>query len=285
MSFTLHGYSTALFSTWYFLEEIGVLFDCGDGCAAHLLQKSRKVKHIFISHPDRDHLGGLLQLNQLNARTDYPIVYYPSDSSSFPKLHEFSVKFDPQVTFPEWKAIEDGSEIEVHPDYLVKAIRNEHISVPVGIHKSLSFILHRRKKKLKPEYQQLSGKEIATLRQKLGDDSLSDKIMEPVFAYSADTPVERDGRWNNLPILIHEATFFTREEVNSKESGRNKHSSLEEVIEMVADSNIQQLILGHFSSRYKEQEIKAKVNELLQKFALKIPVHLVLPGSYTVISL
>jgi ribonuclease Z len=284
MPFTLHGYSTALFSSWYFLEEIGVLFDCGDGCTSHLLQKSRKIKHIFISHPDRDHLGGLLQLNQLNARGDFPIVYYPADSSSFPRLYEFSVKFDPQVSFPEWKGIVHGTEISVHPDYVVKAIRNEHVPVSKEINKSLSFILYRKKKKLKQEFQPLTGKEIASLRQKQGDDYISDTILEPVIAYSADTPVERDGRWNTIPVLIHEATFFTKEETDSKETGRNKHSSLEEVMEMAAGSGIQQLILGHFSSRYHDTEIKEKVSELIKKNDIRIPVHLVLPGAYTVIN-
>lgn len=65
MQLTITGYSTALFSTWYFVEELGILFDCGDGVSAALLQKARKVEHVFISHADRDHLAGLLQFNQL----------------------------------------------------------------------------------------------------------------------------------------------------------------------------------------------------------------------------
>lgn len=56
MEFTISGYSTALFSTWYFIEELGLLFDAGDGVITYLLQKSRKIKYIFISHADRDHL-------------------------------------------------------------------------------------------------------------------------------------------------------------------------------------------------------------------------------------
>lgn len=68
MNLTITAYSTALFSTWYFIEEWGVLFDAGDGMISALLQKSRKVDNVFISHADRDHLTGLLQFNQLNAR-------------------------------------------------------------------------------------------------------------------------------------------------------------------------------------------------------------------------
>ncbi len=97
MQLTITGYSTALFSTWYFVEEWGILFDAGDGLISALLQKSRKIDHVFISHADRDHLTGLLQFNQLNARPGYPIIHYPKDSGSFPVLGEFSRKFDPQV--------------------------------------------------------------------------------------------------------------------------------------------------------------------------------------------
>jgi ribonuclease Z len=51
---TITGYSTALFATWYFVEEWGVLFDAGDGLISALLQKSRKIDQVFISHADRD---------------------------------------------------------------------------------------------------------------------------------------------------------------------------------------------------------------------------------------
>lgn len=38
MQFTITGYSTALFSTWYFIEEWGILFDAGEGLISALLQ-------------------------------------------------------------------------------------------------------------------------------------------------------------------------------------------------------------------------------------------------------
>src|SRR5438270_13694195 len=94
---TITAYSTALFSTWYFLEEWGLLLDAGDGLTSTLLQKSRKIAHVFISHADRDHLTGLLQLNQLNAREGFPRIYFPAHSASFPALEAFSKAFDDQV--------------------------------------------------------------------------------------------------------------------------------------------------------------------------------------------
>jgi ribonuclease Z len=97
MRFTISGYSTALFATWYFIEELGLLFDAGDGVTASLTQKTGKIRHIFVSHADRDHLTGLLQLNQLNARPGFPKIYYPKDSTSFPALRDFSNRFDPHI--------------------------------------------------------------------------------------------------------------------------------------------------------------------------------------------
>ena len=60
MQLSITAFSTALFSTWYFIDELGLLFDAGDGVSAHLLQKARKIKHAFISHADRDHISGLI---------------------------------------------------------------------------------------------------------------------------------------------------------------------------------------------------------------------------------
>src|SRR5919202_6633651 len=97
MQLTISGYSTALFSTWYFVEELGLLFDAGDGIVSNLLQKSRKIKYAFITHADRDHLTGLLQLNQLNARPTFPKILFPKDSKSIAVFEKFSKAFDSQV--------------------------------------------------------------------------------------------------------------------------------------------------------------------------------------------
>jgi ribonuclease BN (tRNA processing enzyme) len=64
-------------STWIFVEELRLLLDAGDGVSAALLQKSRKVDWVAVTHPDRDHIHGLFQLLQLNARDDKPQIHYP----------------------------------------------------------------------------------------------------------------------------------------------------------------------------------------------------------------
>ncbi len=96
MALTIKGYSNALYATWWFLEEWGLLFDCGDGVSAGLGQKGRKVRTIALSHVDWDHSSDLLNFLQLNGRGQLPVIYYPADCGSVPALAEFSRRFDPQ---------------------------------------------------------------------------------------------------------------------------------------------------------------------------------------------
>jgi ribonuclease Z len=132
MQLTITGYSTALFSTWYFIEEWGICFDAGDGLISALLQKSHKIDHVFLSHADRDHLTGLLQFNQLNARPGYPVMHYPVDAASFLALERFSKQFDTQVDRTVWLTATDGVEIAIAKDLLVRPMRNGHVPAAGG---------------------------------------------------------------------------------------------------------------------------------------------------------
>ena len=273
---TLTGFSTALFSTWYFADELDLLFDCGDGFVSGVLQKSRKVKHVFISHADRDHLTGLLQFSQVNARGDMPLVFYPKDSASFQHLETFCRKFDPHVKMPPWTGLVPGDEVLTEDKHVVKAVRNEHVRVPEGITKSLSYQVFSVRRKLKPELQGLPGHKIGEIRRERGEDAVSDEIRINTLSYSGDTPVEKDGRFRESEILIHEATFL--ESISDGSLHGNRHSALPDVLKMVADSNIQTLILGHFSSRYPKEEIDAAILKGVQTYGIKIPVFRILPG-------
>lgn len=275
--FTITGYSTALFATWYFIDELAVLFDCGDGVCAGLMQKSRKVRHVFVSHADRDHLAGLLQFNQLNSRPGLKI-YYPKDCGSFPPLADFMARFDPQVSGTEWIPITDCQEIEIRNDLVVRTLENRHVEVEDCQVKSLSFFVDQKIRKLKPELAGKTGGEIAQLRKDEGEAAISDETRSTLLAYSADTPIETDGRWNDVATLIHEATFLTDDEIDPDNPRRNKHSSLDQVLKMVSGSNIKQLILGHFSSRYDDEEIDNAIKQGCELHDIEIPVYRILPG-------
>lgn len=278
MKYKITAYSTALFSTWINVEELNLLIDAGDGLSAGLLQKSGKIKHVFVTHADRDHLTGLPQFMQLNSRDGLPKVYYPANSGSFPAMNDFLNKFDPHVSKSEWIPIEDTTRIEIKKNIFVEAMRNEHVQCKVGVHKSLSYKVHEVKGKLKPQFQSISNKEIQQIVSDKGRDFITENVSNNILSFSGDTPVDDYTKWDGSRVLMHEATFLQNEGDHQVESRGNRHSRLDEVMAMVSEINVETLILNHFSSRYSDEEINASVLKCIDQFGVKVPVHIVYPG-------
>lgn len=278
VKYKITAYSTALFSTWINVEELDLLIDAGDGLSAGLLQKSRKIKNVFITHPDRDHLNGLPQFVQLNSRDGFPKIHYPKDSGSFPAMNDFLSKFDPHVSSSSWIGIEDKSRTEIKTNIEVEAIRNEHVKSPLGVHKSLSYKVFEIKNKLKAEFQSKSGQEIKEIARTKGREFITERVESNILSFSGDTPVDDYSKWDGSEILMHESTFLKNEGDAQIESRGNKHSRIDEVLQMVKEIKVGTLILNHFSSRYSKEEIDKAVLKLLNEYKIQIPVFLVYPG-------
>ncbi|QEG00416.1 ribonuclease Z [Stieleria maiorica] len=274
---TITGYSTALFSTWYFIDELACLFDCGDGMSAGLLQKSRKIRHVFISHADRDHLAGLLQFNQLNARPELSI-HFPRHCGSFPALAAFSGKFDPQVTGTKWLPLDPGDEVQLRADLVVRAVANRHIESVPSRSKSLSYFVEAISRKLKPEHLGKPGDVIAALRSQKGERAITEEHRRIKLAFSGDTPIETDGRYDDAEVLIHESTFLSSDEIAADDPCLIRHSALDQVMEMASNSRIGTLILGHFSTRYHDHQILEAIDRLRERYKIEFPIKVVLPG-------
>ncbi|MES2773141.1 MAG: RNAse Z [Bacteroidota bacterium] len=282
MNLTITGYSTALFSTWYFVDELGLLFDAGDGVAAGLLQKSRKIRQVFISHADRDHLTGLHQLNQLNARNGFPVIHFPKDSGSFPAIEAFSKAFDPHVSGTIWKPVIAGEKTWIRDDMYVEAVRNSHVKAPDDVFKSLGYKVITIKRKIKAELALLPPATIKSIIMEQGQEATTVETFTTILSYSADTPVENFDHWNGSETLIHEATFLGGDDAAHLGAHGNRHSTLDEVLQQVSIIKIGQLILGHFSSRYAPEQIDAAIQSGCKKYGIKIPVYRVLPGEKVV---
>lgn len=270
--------STALFSSWYFLEQFGVLFDCGDGCLSTLQGKSRKVKHCFLSHADRDHLGGLFQFLQINGRRGLRI-YYPKHCGSFVAMIAFLERFDPHSCSSVWIPLSGTESVEINSNHFVVPYRNNHVRSDKGIVKSLSFDIRTTKRKLKEEYKTLTGNQISEIRKQRNENEIFRHETRTILTYSGDTPVEFDQRYNQTEILIHESTFLAKEELGQGTREHNLHSSLDEVLKMASNlPNLKTLILTHFSSRYKKNEIQSALKVLMPTIKNGLKIEVIFPG-------
>lgn len=280
---TLTAYSTALYSTWIFAEELRLMFDCGDGAAAHLLGKSRKAQRIAISHSDRDHVTGLLQMQQLNARHNGLEVLYPADSGAMPKLARFCAEFDPwsgpHVT---WTPVRPEEDVPLENDLVLKVMRNTHVPAPEGVVKSVSYFVVRQVRKLRPEFRTLAGEEIARLRTERGEEALTYLEERGVLAYAGDTGITAPEPWRGCATLIHEATFLRPEDMDRSPERTQQHSALPDVMAMAREAQPEALVLHHFSSRYAKAEILAEVDRHIREMHINFPVHIIPPGELVV---
>lgn len=280
---SITGFSTALYSTWYFIDDLSLLLDCGDGACAGLLQKSRKVRTIAVSHADRDHLAGLPQFLQVNVREpDLPVVLFPRDCGSFPAMRDFLHRFDrfhlDANQGNRWEAVEPGQEIDLgKANSRLIPFLNRHIDSDVNEVKSLSYRVEREHHQLREGYRGRPPEDIARARQNLGDDEVLQKDRETLLVYSADTPIERASFWGETRVLIHESTFLHADDARSRNQ-ELRHSSLDQVIPMATELNLEALILGHFSTRYRESEIRRALEIQCRKHRPSFSVFAVMPG-------
>jgi ribonuclease Z len=276
--FTLSGYSTARYATWFHVAEAGLLMDAGDGLVAGLMSSGGTVKTIAVSHADRDHLSGLLHFVQLFGKPGTPQILYPESSGSFPALSDFSKAFDPQQPgSPTWTPMKAGMEFPLEGGLILKTLSNRHVPAEPGQTKSLSFVLLRRTRKLKAEYQGLPGHELAELKKLHGADFISDPLDHEELLYTADTPVEPASHWGKPKVMIHECTFLDKATAETKHQIA-RHAYLDAVLDVAAEVSPATLVLSHFSTRYTAEQIEQGIVKGATKRRLPFPIHAVLPG-------
>ena len=274
-------YSTALYTTWIFIDQWKLLFDAGDGVTAGLLHKSRKVQTVALTHADRDHLAGLLQFLQLNGRPGAPRLLYPRDSNSFRSLAAFTAQFDPTTSAGVvWQAVAPGDVIPLQKQLQLRVRPSLHWrDVPADQVKVVAYTVQHAASSLRPDLLGLPQAELDAIRLRDGRDSLMNTRTHDLLTFSGDTPLMPADAWGQPQLLIHEATFLDDETAADAAATRyNRHSGLPGVLDMALALAPQGLILTHFSLRYAPEEIIATIQREAQQRQLPFPVWAVMPG-------
>jgi ribonuclease Z len=147
--------------------------------------------------------------------------------------------------------------VELSRELVVKAFATKH-TIP-----SLGFLVWERRKKLKPEYQELTGEQIRDLR--LSGVEVSAEVRLPKVAYLGDTaPAGLDGfpEIYKAQILILEMTFVAP---NERPSVIHKfgHTHLDDLIARADRFENEVLIASHFSTRLHPDQIQRIVDKKL----------------------
>ena len=247
------------------------LIDCGEGTQVQLRKnkiKFSKINHIFISHLHGDHFFGLVGLvstfSLLNRTTDLHI----HGPKGIKEIITMQLRLSNSWTnyglfFHELTSTE--SEIVFEDDkVLVKTIPLKHRVYTNG------FLFQEKvgERKLNLDavqnyeiescyYQKIkNGKDIRLEDGRVIENErlTFDPVPAKSYAFCSDTAYHEAviPIIANADILYHEATFLQSEESLAQ---KTLHSTAKEAATIALKSNVKQLILGHYSTRYENIEM------------------------------
>jgi len=252
-------------------KERYFLVDCGEGTQMRLIAnhiRPGRVNHIFISHLHGDHYFGLIglvttfnllrrtaplhiyahkgiqdiikvQLAASNTQLDYEIEYHFIDAGEEKTLYEddefeiTTITLDHRIPCSGFLFREKKLLRHFSPE------KAEKYNVPVDAIQSL---------KEGNDFEDAEGNVVPNLE--LTEDP--HKIRK--YAYITDTRIKPGiiAEIEGSDLLYHEATFS---EEDTRRAEETFHSTSVEAAGLAKKANIERLIIGHFSGKYRDPSI------------------------------
>lgn len=244
------------------------MIDCGEGAQMQLMRLQanfHRINHIFISHLHGDHylgLMGLLFTMHLQRRVN--------------DLHLYSHRGLDEIITTQLRYSRSSPNFKIIFHLLEKGVREIIFeddtltveTIPLSHRIRCSGFLFREKSKprridktkLPPGLliQQIAGlKNGHDIRNEDGsilhtNESLTqDPRRSRSYAYCSDTAFDEQlaVQLKDVDVLYHEATFMTDEESKARDT---LHSTAKQAATVAKLANVNKLLLGHFSARYKD---------------------------------
>lgn len=265
------------------------LIDCGEGTQRQMRKYKvgfSKIDHIFISHLHGDHFYGLVGL-----LATYGIL------SREKELHVYGPKGIKEVTMLQLKTSQSHAKYPIIFHELTSKeseliFEDDKVSVrtiPLN-HRVYTngYLFTEKEKPRKLHMQNISNYEEINkadyLNIKAGRDVVlstgeivlnSELTINPEkplrYAFCSDTSYKPNivPIIKNVDLLYHEATFLADREDLAK---KTKHATSKQAAQIAKDANAQQLVIGHYSGRYKDISLFQKeAQEIFKNTSLAEP--------------
>ncbi|WP_373926498.1 MBL fold metallo-hydrolase [Paludisphaera borealis] len=252
---TVEGYSRAAVQTYWRVPELKIGFDLGAQPWSFMT-----TPNWFVSHTHLDHIAALpvLVARRRMMKMEPPTIYLPADAvDGVNQLLRAYQRLDRGRMNVNLVGIEPGVEIQLSRELVVQTFPTRH-TIP-----SMGFLVWERRRKLKPEYHDLTGDQIRDIR--LSGVEVSAEIRLPKVAYMGDTaPAGLDDfpEIYRAQILILEMTFVAPGE-RASVIHKFGHTHLDDLIARAERFENEVIIASHFSTRLHPDQIQRIVDRRL----------------------
>lgn len=253
------------------MSEQLFMIDCAEGTQLQIRRfkvRLQRINHIFISHMHGDHylgLQGVISSMSLLGRKPALHIYGPAGLEDLIRMNlRLSATY---LTFELHFTVTNPKE----PEVLLKNNIVEVTSIPLK-HRipctGFKFQELGKSPKMKKELvkeMNIGIEEILALKRgedvhrESGETLLAKKCTIPAavpksYVFCSDTAYHASviKQVMGVHTIYHESTFLEKDKARAKQTG---HSTAKQAAEVAKQAGAQQLILGHFSARYKSEEL------------------------------
>lgn len=252
---TIEGYSRAAVQTYWRIPEFKIGFDLGAQPWAFM-----GTPTWLVSHTHLDHIAALpvYVARRRMMKMEPPTIHLPEAAVEYvDRILKLFTRLDRGRMPCTLSPTRPGDEIELSRELVVTVSATKH-TVP-----SLGFVVWERRRKLKPEYQTLSGDQIRDLR--LAGTEVTEERRIARVAYVGDSsPEGLDAcpAMYEAQVLITELTFVAPRHRKDK-IHKFGHMHLDDLIERRDRFRNELVVASHFSTRYHPQQVRNYVSQAL----------------------
>jgi ribonuclease Z len=221
---------------------------------------------IYLSHAHLDHAAGLAHHASRRKLGGLPParVFAPKESASDLEAWVAACERLENVRYGlEIHPAVVGESVRIRNDLEVRFLPGRH-NVP-----AVAYLFSEVRQKLRDEFAQLSGPEIAALRS--GGTQITRREERPVFAYSGDCCAEIFQAAPELfraRVLLIECSFLLEEDLPRARAYQHLH--LQDFLENADRFENEAIVMTHFSLRYTSEQIRAALEALPDRLARRV---------------
>ncbi len=248
---TIEGYSRAAVQTYWRVPELKLGFDLGAQPWSFM-----GTPLWFVSHMHMDHMAALpiYVARRRMMKMEPPTIYLPAEAvEPVQRILRLFSRLDRGRLPCELRPLQPGDEVEISREHVVTVSATRH-TVP-----SLGFVVWERRRKLRPEFQGLTGPQIRDLR--LAGTEVTSETRLPRVAYLGDSaPEGLDAcpAMYEAQVLIMEVTFVAPSHRKDK-IHKFGHMHLDDLVERRDRFRNELIVASHFSTRYNQRQVESLV--------------------------